>query len=299
MLPDVRRLIRFRFMDIDLNAAIGRYRDARFTDADITRCTGLSVRAWRELIKLKAVRTEEETTGRGPGRVRLCDATTLKRAAIIAALNKSGMSLAVAGNVAFSMPYHTLLYVVCDPITLLFQSSTEIDPTTGLPRRIDRPRLDWFDPLKPAKAEVQVDWLIEILDGCFVGARYDTTKDDVTIFGDLRQHATRFVTWLPFPRRDQFAGGAIERIAQQLRGEGLIKFVAEWEDPSKWSKKWIKELRHLNYQLEHHEGMTDPLCIAAESAARSSVFKATVNVSLAVRKAVRRYLGIEPDESSL
>jgi hypothetical protein len=57
---------------MDSDDAIRRYRQNRFTDDDITGCAGLSVRAWRELIKLKAVRTEE--TGRGPGRVRLrCD----------------------------------------------------------------------------------------------------------------------------------------------------------------------------------------------------------------------------------
>ena len=66
----------------DLDDALRRYRENRFTDRDVTSCTGLSVRAWRELIKLKAVRTEEENYGRGPGRVRTCDAHTLKRAAL-------------------------------------------------------------------------------------------------------------------------------------------------------------------------------------------------------------------------
>jgi hypothetical protein len=270
---------------------LSRYRQDRFTDHDVTRCTGLSVRAWRELIRLKAVRTEE---GRGPGRVRICDRTNLKRAAIISALHQAGFSLAVAGPIAFYLPYHTLLYEVCDPITILLRHSTEIDPETGLPPRIERPMVDWFDPLEPATTDADVDWLVEIFDGRFVGVRYDTGKDAVTIFGDLREQATRFVAWLPFPRRDQFAGGAIERIAQELRGDGLIKFVAEWEDRSKWPKKWINKLHRFGYQLEHHDGKTDPLCMAAEAAIRSPVFKTTVNPTLAIRKALRRYLDIEP-----
>jgi hypothetical protein len=276
---------------VNFDDAICRYREDRFADDDVVRCTDLSVRAWRELIKLKAVRTEE--TGRGPGRVRTCDRTNLKRSAVISALNQAGFSLAVAGQIALFMPYHTLLYEVCDPITILFRNSAEIDPQTGLPPRIESPTVDWFDPLKPAKTDADVDWLIEIFDARFVGVRHDAGKDAVTIFGDLREQATRFVAWLPFPRRDQFAGGAIERMAQQLRGDGLIHFVAQWEDPSKWPKKLIKELHRFGYQLEHREGKTDPLCMAAEAAVRSPVFKTTINPTLAIRKALRRYLGIE------
>jgi hypothetical protein len=274
----------------DLDDALRRYREDRFTDRDVTSCTGLSVRSWRELIKLKAVRTEE---GRGPGRVRICDRTNLKRSAVISALHQAGFSLAVAGPIAFFLPYHTLLYEVCDPITILLQHSTEIDPKTGPPPRVERPMVDWFDPPKPAKTDADVDWLIEIFDGRFVGVRYDTGKDAVTIFGDLREQATRFVAWLPFPRRDQFAGGVIERIAQELRGDGLIKF-AEREDPAMWTKKSIKELHRFGYWFEHHEGTADPLCIAAEAAVRSPLFKTTINPTLAIRKALRRYLGIEP-----
>jgi hypothetical protein len=272
-----------------LDDALRRYRENRFSDDDVTRCTGLSVRAWRELIKLNAVRTEE--TGRGPGRVRLCDATTLKRAAVISALNQSGLSLAVAGQIAFVLPYHTVLYSVCDPIVILFQGSTEIDAKAGLPPRIERPSVDWFDPLTPTKVDPEVDWLIEIFDGSFVGVRYETTKEAVTIFGDLRQKATRFVAWLPFLHGGQFAGSAIERMARDLRGDGFVRFVAEWEDPS----KWIEHLHRLGYKFENHDSKDDPLCIAAEFAVRSPVLRTTINISLAIRKALRAYLGFEPE----
>ena len=54
-----------------LEDALRRYREDRFTDDDITRCTGLTERGYRELIKHKAIRTVTE--GRGPGRVRIGD----------------------------------------------------------------------------------------------------------------------------------------------------------------------------------------------------------------------------------
>src|SRR5438105_12645202 len=93
--------------------ALRRYRNGAFTDDDVTRCTGLSTRAWRELIKRRAVHTI--TQDRGRGHFRLCDATVFKRAAAIAALNQAGFSLPVSGGVAYFLPYHTLLYTVCDP----------------------------------------------------------------------------------------------------------------------------------------------------------------------------------------
>jgi hypothetical protein len=282
---------------MDLDAAIQRYREDRFTDNDIVRCTGLSVRAWRELIKLRAVLTHK--IDRGPGQVRICDRYAFKRATVISILNQSGFSLAVAGLIVLFLPYHTLLYEICDPVPILLRYPNEIDPTTGLPRRIERPIVNWFDPLKAVTAEPGIDWLIEIFDHRFVGIRYDTTKDAVTIFGDLRQQATRFVGWLPYPRRDQFAGGAIERIAQELRSDALIRIVAEREDPSRWSKKSIRDLRRSGYELEHHEGKADPLCIAAEAAVRSPTVKTTINISFAIRKALRRYLGIDPQLRNL
>jgi hypothetical protein len=269
--------------------ALSRYRQDRFTDQDVIRCTGLSVRTWRELIRLKAVRTEAERYGRGPGRVRTCDAHTLKRAAVISALHRSGLSLAVAGQIAYVVPFHTLLYVVCDPLTILFQQAGR-EPNTELPPRRQRPMADWFDPIKPAIAEPDTDWLIEIFDGRFIGVRYDARKGPVTIFGDLREQATRFIAWLPFLRRDQFAGGAIERMAQEVRGASFVKFIADYEDPS----KWLKGLHGLGYRFENHDGEADALRVAAESAVRNPIFTTTVNVTLAVRKALRRYLGIEP-----
>ena len=151
-------------------------------------------------------------------------------------------------------------------------------------------RIRW----KPAKTDADVDRLIKILDGRFVGVRYDTGKDAVTIFGDLREQATRFVAWLPFPRRAINSPGApSNELPKSWRGDGLIKF-AEREDPAKWTKKSIKELHRFGYRFEHHEGTADPLCIAAEAAVRSPVFKTTTNPTLAIRKALRRYLGIEP-----
>ena len=94
--------------------ALRRYGKGAFTDHDVMRCTGLSVRAWRELLKLGAVHTF--TQERGPGRVRLCDRDTFKRMAVIAALNRARFSLAMSGRIAYFVPIEGLLYA--DPGTV-------------------------------------------------------------------------------------------------------------------------------------------------------------------------------------
>ena len=90
------------------------YRIGRFTDEDVVSCTGLSPRGWRELIKFGVVRTLTENV-RGRGHVRLCDAIVFKRAAVIAALSEAGFSLAVAGGIAYFVPFHWSLFEICDP----------------------------------------------------------------------------------------------------------------------------------------------------------------------------------------
>ncbi len=270
---------------MSLDEALRHYRTGRFTDGDVTRCTGLSGRAWRELIKNRAVRTVTENRGRG--RVRLCDATALKRAAVIGAINRAGFSLAASGQIAYFLPLHTLLYEVCDPCAILFQRSADVDPKTGLPPRVEKPKADWFDPGKPAKAELESDWLLEIYEGRFVGVMFNA-KDEPTIFGDLRNESTSFVAWFPFRRRVHWMGNAIEAVAHELPPK-IVDFIAKWEDPAHWTD----QLELLDYEYEKHDRDDDPLCIAAEATARSPLFKTSINITLAIRKALRRYLGLE------
>ena len=271
---------------VDLDDALRRYRQDRFTDGDVTLCAGLSVRALRELIKVGAIRTVTE--GRGPGRVRLCDATVFKRAAVISALNQAGLNLAVAGRIAYFLPFHTLLYTVCDPLTILLQWSDN-DSRNGLPRLVQQPIVDWFDPEKPATADLAMDWLIEIYDGKYVAAIYNSNHEP-TIFGDLRRDRARFVAWFPFRRRNQITGGAIGEMARGLLPYyRFVDFVAEWSEPTKYRE----ELKSLNYECEEHDTDTDSLCVEAEATARSPLFKTAINITLALQKALRRLIGIE------
>jgi hypothetical protein len=267
------------------DAILRRYLQNQFTDDDIARCIGFSARAYRELIKRKAVRTVTER--RGPGRVRICDRTNLKRIAVIAALNSAGQSLAVAGQVAFFTPLHTLLFEICDPAAILCRGLADIDPNSELPPRVKDPRFDWFDPDALAKAEPDSDWLIDIFDNRFVGIRY-TAADESTIFGDLRDDGAQFVAWYPHRERACPSGSIIE-LAQELNPRA-VEAGAAWHNPTRFAR----ELKSIGYAFERHNHDGDPLCVAVETAMRSPLVKTTVNISLAVRKALRRYLGLDP-----
>jgi hypothetical protein len=273
---------------MDFDEHLWRYRQNAFTDDDITRCTGLTVRAWRELIKLRAVHTVAEPRGRG--RVRLCDATVLKRAAVIGALNQAGLSLAVSGQIALYVPFHSVLYEIVDPIRILFRSMAEANSEIT----VHQPRVDWFNANEPAQADPHSDWLVHIYDNRFVGIRYQA-EDEPAIFGDLREERTSFVAWLPLHPRSQFARCAIAELASERlpSPSRWVDFVADWEDPGKRPK----ELWELGYRFEKHAD-GDPPRLAAEISARSPVTLTTINISLAMRKALRRFLGLEPATSA-
>lgn len=269
---------------MDFHDRLRRYRNGQFNDVDVTQCAGLSVRAWRELIKLGAARTITER--RGPGQVRVCGATTFKRTALIAAINAAGFSLAVAGRIAYFLPFEELLYAICDPFTILFLHGAADDCETGLPPRRKTTAVDWFDPDRPAKVDPANDWFIEIYDGRFIAGDYKVPgQPDVSfIYGELRDDGTTFVSWLAFHDR---------RPAFDNRLKGFVdKFNAKWEQPNAWSDRLDRNF--LNYQYEQHDAEDDPLRMAANIAVRSPVFKTSINITLALRKALRRYLGIEP-----
>jgi hypothetical protein len=188
------------------------------------------------------------------------------------------------------VPFHSVLYEILDPIRILFRSAAETDPETGLPPSVQQPRVSWFDTNQRAETDPKSDWLVDVYDSRFVGVRYQV-DDAPAIFGDLREERTSFVAWRPLHPRRQFARCAIAELGRERlpSPKRWVDFVADWEDPTKWPK----ELADLGYRFERHAD-GDPLRLAAEVSARSPVTSTTINISLAMRKALRRYLNLEP-----
>ena len=264
------------------------YRIGRFTDSDIARCTGLSARGWRELIKFRVVRTITEND-RGRGHVRLCDATVFKRTATIAALNGAGFSLAVAGRIAFFLPFHTALFDICDAGKVLLKGTTDAGTHRANPLHLRKANTRWFNPKQPAKTDPKTDWLVQIHDRRFVCIIYQPARRPV-VFGDLREEGAKFVAWVPHNAKSQFVRSGVGKLAMEWApaGDRYPDVVLEWEKPTKSTK----ELRSLGYEYERLSA-DDPLRRAAEATVHNPLSTTTINISFAIRRAIRRYLGIE------
>jgi len=259
-----------------------------FNDHDIIQCTGLKERGLRELIKVGAVRTTTEGSGRG--RVRSYGATTFKRLAGISTLNQAGFSLEISGRISALLPLQPMLYGIYDPRTVVMDLLGPVDPATGLPRLLEEPLADWFNPNKPAIADPKNDLLIEIYERRFVALVHSALAQPM-IYGELRDEGTRYVAWYPFLAQQRYFPGAIEELKRLLHPGKIGDYVAKWssfELPDEINPSFLK------YQHEKHNTDDDPLCIEAEATARSPMFKTSVNLSLAIRKALRRYLGLDP-----
>ena len=257
--------------------ALARYQRNEFTDADVTACTGLSARSIRQLIKVGAVRTLSE--GRGAGHIRRFEATTFKRLALASAIHEAGLSLRLAGQLAYLVPGDRRLYARYDPINVLCDTRLSVDSRGDLPPRLQTPWFDWFDADKPAASDPENDHLLEICDGRFVTLAFKGRSEPL-FYGDLREAGTQFVSWWPFQSHTSAVFSTDADVAPK------------WEDPRSPANRI--DPRFLNYRYERHEGETVPLMREARAAAQRPVFKTSINITLALRLALRRYLGIEP-----
>jgi hypothetical protein len=264
--------------DQSLEEALRRYQENSFTDADVTACTGLPTRSLRQLIKVGAVRTVSED--RGAGHIRKFDATTFKRLAVASALNDAGYSLTLAGQLAYLLPGDSLLYERYDPINVLCDEAQSVDPDSGFPPRREEPAFDWFDPDKPTTADPENDRLLEIIDGRFVSLVSKEIGGPL-VYGDLRNGGTAFVSWWPF--RSHTSAFSFSTNAD---------VGPKWEDPRSPADRI--DPRFLNYREEPHDKDDDRLMLEARAAAQRPVFKISINITLAIRLALRRYLGLEP-----
>jgi len=261
----------------NLEQALARYQRNEFTDADVTACTGLSARSVRQLIKVGAVRTLSEV--RGAGHIRRFDATTFKRLAVASAIHDAGLSLTLAGQLAYLLPGDTRLYARCDPINVLCDTRLSADPNSVLPPRLETPWFDWFDADKPAASDPENDHLLEICDCRFVTLAFKGRSEPL-LYGDLREARTQFVSWWRFQSHTSAVFSPDADVAPK------------WEDPRSPANRI--DPKFLNYQYERHDGDTDPLMREARATAQRPVFKTSINITLALRLALRRYLDIEP-----
>jgi hypothetical protein len=197
--------------------------------------------------------------------------------------------LAVAGRIAYFVPFHWSLFEICDPGNVSVGGATVSDTHRALPLRLRKANAKWFNPARPATVDPRTDWIVQIHDRRFVNVVYPPAKEPV-VFGDLREEGTKFVAWVPRYAKSQFVRSVVAQLAMEWApaGDRYPDVVSEWEEPTKQAK----ELRSLGYEYKML-GADDPLRKAAQATARNPLFTTNINISLAIRRAIRRYLDIE------
>jgi hypothetical protein len=172
---------------MDFEDALFWYRQDRFTADDVTRATGLSERSQRELLKLGII----SAVPQAKTKARLLTSRMVKRAAVIAPLNKSGLSLQVAGKiVSAALMLEDFYFDMIDPWNAAFDAAGPFDHATGLfPRRAQLLDCDkWIEPDAPKKTD-ELDYRIVIIDTRFV------VIGDLGVSGELTPDLTDFIWW--------------------------------------------------------------------------------------------------------
>ena len=146
---------------------------------------------------------------------------TFKRTAVIVALNRARFSLAMAGRIAYfcrSRACFTPSGTRADSL-----SGLNADPNTGLPLRIQQPKDRLVRSGQAPKGRSENDWLIEIYEDRFVGIVCGgEAKDKPSIYGDLRDEGTSFISWFPFHGQAEVSS-ASKKIARGLLPTGPAK----------------------------------------------------------------------------
>lgn len=257
-------------MKLHLDEALRWYWQNRFSADDVTRATGLTERAQRELLKAGVIQAIPQARTKA----RLLDSKMVKRIAVIAPLNSCGLSLVVSGQIVFAAPmFEDMLFkFLYDPIVALLEG--ERDPVTFMPLERRKDCRD-FDPAVPAAADPEHDWTIDILNNRYVAVGSGPVS---VVFGEISSDKTHFSLWKK----------AVDGLIQNY-GTPEEKFTPRYE----YDKSMSSDI--LNF---HIKDTTEEEEEKAKLASVNSVTKISVNVSLSLKIAMRRLLYIDPPEGA-
>jgi hypothetical protein len=210
----------------------------------------------------------------------------LKRAAVIAHLNRAGLSLGVAGRIVYAAPYlENLEFQVVDPWEVYCDAPPEFSPGEGL--KIIRPvpdRRTWFHPAH-APAPFRTDYFLYIVNSRFVMLGADKPSSP---YGELTPDLTDFIWW----ERGMFD---VNRERSLRNGEMRVS-VKGWHDHAKPPFGTFESTADPKTTRFTVKKFSEEDEAAAREASETAVSKLSINASLALRIALRRLLCIEPSQ---
>ncbi len=253
------------FPDMKLEDALIWYQRNRFTADDVTRAE------LQKLGLLSPVLQETKT------RLRLLTSHMVKRAALIAPLNKAGLSLAVAGRIVCAAPMlEDLEFDIVDPWHMFYEFDHEL--RMFQPRKFPHPRAVWFAPdqmLATANDFVR----LEVIDSHYVNIRIGESGGT---YGELTRDLTDFVWW----------ENAMYDHLPRVGGEAQLSVLGVQDHlpapPGSFSKgNDPKTLRFSTKTVTEEDER------AARGATKSHVSMLIIDVEFALRVALRRLLYVD------
>ena len=251
-----------------------------FTDQQVTEACGLHVDNLRQLITWKAVVPAQ--SGGGRGKIRLWTAAHVRRISVTATLFNAGFSLKLAHTIAYCIPEDHWLDIY-EP-DVLAVSSPEIQ------------KLGWYDRGK-SKIKINLeDCYVDIVNRKFIFLRaskkifiFDFNRGEhhiIECFGRLNSNKTRFISRVPVHQMYEASEHDPTAVVGRAYGRAYPKrTLAKWED-----KQTLVDLidpKSLVYEYAKRFDLNK-----ANAAYASPIVKEEINISLGLRIAMRRVLGL-------
>ena len=302
--------------------AFNRWRDGDFSDDEVSSFTGLTPRALRDLAKWGAI--EASGGGKGRGKRRAWKRPAICKAVMTSALHKGGLSLPMAARIAFYV-WNIQPNNSNDPM-LRFPKWEELDkPILDTAERQpgEHAVKKWLtDDFATPRHDDDFDSYVHIVNGSYVIAeaavvpsyrrmRADQSDPDLgdkidamlrakvggtfeemltVILGRISEDGSTFYTWHR-PRRKRMFNDRDRAKWEKAKAEGVeLQDFLKTLPPERFIEDQYADeisLDFLQYQLEP-EANTEK----AASAFFNFTTKTSVNVTLAMRMAMRSAIGL-------
>jgi hypothetical protein len=257
-----------------------------YPDEEVAEFTGLTPRALRALARLGAIETS--SLERGAGHRRQWRPSAILKATIAGALHRTGLSLPMAGRLAF----HVWTYI---PASIAEVIPSRVWPYPEIPKARDHPIRALIDPANTMLRHEWHDIRVHLVNGSFFFIQpglLRPVKDYVSKFvclGRITADGSSFKVWQPLPKVLPIKGRDLSSDPEERRQQRQRALEA-------WKRDIPAEYGTLiNPKLLAYEEDPDADPELARRVCENYESILSVNISLPMRRAVRKALGLPVD----
>jgi hypothetical protein len=256
-----------------------------YPDEEVAEFTGLTPRALRALAKLGAIETS--SSERGAGHRRQWGPSAILKATIAGALHRTDLSLPMAGRLSF----HIWMYI---PASIAEVIPSRVWPYSEIPEVRDHPIRAVIDPANTTLRHEWHDIRVHLVNGSFFFIQpglLRPVKDYVSKFvclGRITADGSSFKVWRPLPKVLKAPNLSSD---PEERREQLRRARTAWKRdiPAEYGTLISPKLLAYEEDPDADPELAQRVCENYESIL-------SVNISLPMRRAVRKALGLPVDD---